>query len=98
MIWFLERLEKQDGARQARRGLLDFGRLHIEVELANEASSSPYESGVAMFLLFYKLLLDATGRSPGTWPSPRDIYRVVSCSPTVGCIIVRKSSRIQTDG
>lgn len=69
MIWSLERLEKQDGARQARGELLDFGRLHIHVELAKEVSSSLYESEVAMFLLFHKLLLDATGRSPGTWPS-----------------------------
>lgn len=29
MIWSLERPEKKDGARQARRELLDFGRLHI---------------------------------------------------------------------
>lgn len=69
MIWILERFEKQGGARQAQGELLYFGRLHIQVELAKEASSSSYESEVAMFLLFYKLLLDATGRSPGTWPS-----------------------------
>lgn len=48
--------------------LLDFGRLHIQLD-AKEASSSSHESEVAMFLLFYKLLVDATGRSPGTWPS-----------------------------
>lgn len=62
-------LGKQDGARQAPGELLDLGRLHIHVELAKEASSSSHESEVAMSLLFCKLLLDAAGRSLGTWPS-----------------------------
>lgn len=52
MIWSLERPEKKVGARQARGELLDFGRLHIHIELAKEASSFSYESEVAIFCSF----------------------------------------------
>lgn len=40
-----------------------------QVTLVKECGSFSYESEVSVFLPFYKLLLDATGRSPETLPS-----------------------------
>lgn len=66
---------------------MSFGRLRVQVELAKEAKSASHELEDAILwssISFFQTEqedLQERGRLS------RDIYGVVSCSPTVGCII-----------